>query len=504
VDTLLQIGLVNAVLATLLALLAAATACVCRRPAVVHSLWLLVLLKLLTPSLVALPIPWPARAAEKVVESAAEPAAAVDLLPPSLAVPDPSPDETIVPALSLDSQPGDDLGAAPADVGEPTAPEPDFPWQPAVAAVWVTGSLLWWALAVWRLARFQALLRHAQPAPAELQKHVQRLAGSLGLVRCPGVWLVPAPLPPLLWALAGTPRLLLPAELWQQLTDEQCDTLLTHELAHWRRGDHWVRRLELVTLGLYWWHPVAWWARRKLQEAEEQCCDAWVVWALPASGPAYADALLATLTFLSRSAPALPAGASGVGRLHPLKRRLSMIVRGTTPRTLSWPAFLLVLALGSLLPLRPTWAQPAPAAAPADEPKAADQPVLPPATRPVPALPPAAQPAPEKPAELPKYYPSQFEPARREALEKARDEVELAEVQVSLKGAELREAQTHVQQAKRQVERMGRLGKTGALSQAETTKAQDDLELTEVQSEQKTLGVTAPPQSRNRLCSWRL
>ena len=48
-DTLLHVGLGNALAATVLALLAAATGRLCRRPAVTHALWLLVLLKLVTP-----------------------------------------------------------------------------------------------------------------------------------------------------------------------------------------------------------------------------------------------------------------------------------------------------------------------------------------------------------------------------------------------------------------------------------------------------------------------
>src|SRR5437016_9894488 len=39
----------NAVVATVLALLASAVGLVCRRPALIHSLWLLVLIKLITP-----------------------------------------------------------------------------------------------------------------------------------------------------------------------------------------------------------------------------------------------------------------------------------------------------------------------------------------------------------------------------------------------------------------------------------------------------------------------
>src|SRR5689334_15508108 len=59
-DTLLHVGLGNAILASALAVVAAAVAHLARRPALAHSLWLLVLLKLVTPPLVRVPLPWPA------------------------------------------------------------------------------------------------------------------------------------------------------------------------------------------------------------------------------------------------------------------------------------------------------------------------------------------------------------------------------------------------------------------------------------------------------------
>ena len=59
-ETLLHAGLSNAVSATFLALLVACLGRVlARRPAVLHCLWLLVLLKLVTPPLYEVPIPWP-------------------------------------------------------------------------------------------------------------------------------------------------------------------------------------------------------------------------------------------------------------------------------------------------------------------------------------------------------------------------------------------------------------------------------------------------------------
>src|SRR5437764_925676 len=126
--------------------------------------------------------------------------------------------------------------------------------------------------------------------------------------------LVPGRVPPMLWTGLGRPQLLLPAGLLGALDPGQRATLLAHELAHLRRRDHWVRRLEFVALGLYWWHPAAWLACRELREAEEQCCDAWVVAALPGAARRYATALVETLDFLA-AAPAAPPLASGLGRV---------------------------------------------------------------------------------------------------------------------------------------------------------------------------------------------
>ena len=73
-NTLLELALSNALLAGLLAVLAAVVGVVVRRPALSHSLWLLVLLKLATPSLLPIPVPWPQ--ADEEIPSAV--AAAVD------------------------------------------------------------------------------------------------------------------------------------------------------------------------------------------------------------------------------------------------------------------------------------------------------------------------------------------------------------------------------------------------------------------------------------------
>src|SRR6266536_1877990 len=57
-NDLLHIALSNAVAAMALAVVAALTGRLCRRPALTHGLWLLVLLKLVTPPLLTIRIPW--------------------------------------------------------------------------------------------------------------------------------------------------------------------------------------------------------------------------------------------------------------------------------------------------------------------------------------------------------------------------------------------------------------------------------------------------------------
>jgi beta-lactamase regulating signal transducer with metallopeptidase domain len=160
----------------------------------------------------------------------------------------------------------------------------------------------------------------------------------MGLAQSLRVLLVSGVVSPMLWSWGGRPLILFPLVLAARLDWPSRETLLLHELAHYARGDHWVRLLELVTFVLYWWHPVVWLARRELHAAEEDCCDAWVVAQAPDCRPVYARALLQTIDFLSEARPALPPVASGLGYFRELKQRLTRIVTGPATRGPSgWP-----------------------------------------------------------------------------------------------------------------------------------------------------------------------
>jgi beta-lactamase regulating signal transducer with metallopeptidase domain len=347
--------------------------------------------------------------------------------------------------------------------------ETPLAWQTVLASLWLTGSLSWLSLAGWRLWRFQRQLAYTTLAPPEIQTQARQLAGRLGLTRSPAVWLVPAPVSPMLWAFLGKPRLLVPHRLWNGLAEAERESLLAHELIHFQRGDHCVRVLEIVVMALYWWHPVVWWARRELREAEEQCCDRGVLTLLPVSAPAYAKTLVETVDFLSQARPALPVVASGMGQAHYLRRRLTMIMRGTTGgQVLNWPCFLILLGLGVvLLPLWPTWAQ-NPATPPTAEELAevADEPINFVPVAPMEPQPPATTPTSASNMERPR--PS----LRQQAI---RDEIELLKAQLDVKRADAEEVEIRIAVAKRKLERVNALAARGAISNEERENAQDEV-----------------------------
>jgi hypothetical protein len=207
-----------------------------------------------------------------------------------------------------------------------------------------------------RIVRFQKRLREAVPAPTWLVDEADQVGARLG-VRVPEILAVPSLGTPMIWCL-GQPKLLIPCRLIKSIEVTRWRGILAHELAHLARGDHWVGRLELLASFLWWWNPLYWLTRRRLDAEAELACDAWVVWALPEDRLTYAQVLLqicSDVTLAPKLAPAL--GVAGSGRFF--ERRLTMILRDrvscrTSPLVLLAAALLALLALPSWTLARPT------------------------------------------------------------------------------------------------------------------------------------------------------
>ncbi len=131
---------------------------------------------------------------------------------------------------------------------------------------------------------------HANTAFAVLHRHVTALAdriGYRGTVRLGLTDRITGPM------LVGhlKPVLLFPVAMVNQLTTEEAETVILHELAHLRRADHLFHLLQCLLEVLFYYHPAIHWIGARIREEREHCCDDLVLRYGPGQLP-YARALL--------------------------------------------------------------------------------------------------------------------------------------------------------------------------------------------------------------------
>jgi Zn-dependent protease with chaperone function len=68
------------------------------------------------------------------------------------------------------------------------------------------------------------------------------------------------------------PRVVLP-ERWRQWPAHDLSAVLAHERAHARRRDPMVEWVAALNRCVFWFHPLAWWLKRRLAELAEDACD---------------------------------------------------------------------------------------------------------------------------------------------------------------------------------------------------------------------------------------
>ena len=316
-----------------------------RFPAVAHVLWLLVLVKLITPPLLNLPlVPIPIADSSATTQTA-------EAFPFAL----PSLGEAKLQRLDKT-----EVDASEVDLVVPETSESQWAQTGLVICLvmWLAGSTVVLFRSLVPIVRFHRLIRGAsQPAGPSLQNVARGTAQRLGMQTCPSIETIPAQVAPLVWCFAGRVRVVLPEALADELDVRDLQMVLAHELAHIKRRDHLVRWIEWIACVCFWWNPITWWARRNLRFNEEMCCDAMVLQALGPAPRAYAGSLLTVLEFLTTPAIRPPAMACAFDGGGTLKRRLGMIMSQKTQATPKWlMASVVALSLG-LVPLGVAYGQ---------------------------------------------------------------------------------------------------------------------------------------------------
>lgn len=133
------------------------------------------------------------------------------------------------------------------------------------------------------------------------------------------------------------PYVLLNPKMLAELTEEQLQDVLDHELAHQIRRDHWVRYLEQLVLAMYWFNPAVRRLCRELAICREHLCDDLV---LQNRNPvAYGETLLRVAEITLENAfrrAAIPFAATSVlADKSELQRRITSILTPTSQRNLT-------------------------------------------------------------------------------------------------------------------------------------------------------------------------
>ena len=275
-----------------------------------HLVWAATLIGLLVLPLLALGLPrW------TLPVLPADPAATVSVMSEAT----PAPVAEVGGADHARSLPGSVAAPAPeAPAGSP-APWPDL--HPLLL-LWAAGSLavLGWVL-LGQLG-VQRLRRRAQPVRnAEWLREAHDLSWLLDITRPVALLRGTATATPMTWGILW-PTVLLPDEA-EEWGEDRRRMVLLHELAHVRRKDCLTQLAAHLACALFWFHPLAWYAARRLRVERERACDDMVVRA-GASAPDYADHLLHVARTLK--APRASGTAVAMARPGQLEGRLLAVL----------------------------------------------------------------------------------------------------------------------------------------------------------------------------------
>lgn len=351
--TVLEYALGNALLALPLAALAWTIGRTRRNPGVAHFAWLLVMVRLVMPPIAS--VPWlsiqvPVAGAIAVQPSAPRAADSPAFDSRVAGQPTDSADDSSIGIATGAATPNETAVQASASLSyEPQVAGPILVdrWS-VLGLLWLAGTIAVVAVSAARLLRFRRMLRAAcSAADPRVQRLAAQAAADLGMPLRAEILAIPATTVPFVWSCFGRTRIVLPASIVSEMSDDELLLVLTHELAHVRRRDHLVRWFDWAVVAWLWWNPLAWIARRGLRRTEELACDALVLRTRGAAHHAYGSCLLSVAEALNGPAFRAPVQICTMGDGGSLEERIRFIMSEASSSRPSMPLRVLATVAAS-------------------------------------------------------------------------------------------------------------------------------------------------------------
>ncbi len=145
------------------------------------------------------------------------------------------------------------------------------------------------------------------------------------------------------------PQILLPPD-WIDWSTEKLHAVLAHERTHAERGDCAMAFLAEVNRCLYWFHPLAWWLRRRLASLAEAACDDAAIGSI-GDRASYARHLLEVAATARTHRGRLIAGSVSMARRSNVETRINAILDFTRPLSQRLTRGMAIVLVGVIVPL---------------------------------------------------------------------------------------------------------------------------------------------------------
>jgi len=186
------------------------------------------------------------------------------------------------------------------------------------------------------------------PVPGDLLDMIESLRDSLGIRRRISLTLSSQPIGPAVFGIIR-PTLVVPNIILENQNRDRLCALFAHELIHLRRGDPLIAGLQLLIQAIWWFHPLVWWMNSQINHVREMCCDAEAIADTQCPREDYAQMLVDVLRRRRVLQPILP--SLGMRSQQVTARRLDQVLKGAgwSHRHVPWRYWLALAFCGLLI-----------------------------------------------------------------------------------------------------------------------------------------------------------
>lgn len=209
-----------------------------------------------------------------------------------------------------------------------------------VCIVWLLGATLFFCGWLKRRRQVSSAIEAGRIVRAGREwEALTKVTSWLGITRRIDLIVTPEVREPGVWRVLG-PIVVLPDAISSQLSDEELESLMMHEMAHVLRWDNLVSNFNMVLCCVFWFNPIVWVLDTWLLKEREEACDE-VVLRWCGSGEIYASSIKKIYRFCLSSRVSGLSAAGG----SKLKHRLDRIVANRTGERFSLTHKLLVVTV---------------------------------------------------------------------------------------------------------------------------------------------------------------